>query len=70
MLLSEGLITQAQLDAALKAQAERGLPIGQLLWQKELMSYIDYPPLQLAASYNLQQVLDQVREMSKDHPSQ
>src|SRR6478672_8638984 len=46
------------------------LPIDQLLWQKELMSYIDYPPLQLAASYNLQQVLDQVQEMSKDHPSQ
>jgi arylsulfatase A-like enzyme len=46
------------------------LPIGQLLWQKELMSYIDFPPLQLAASYNLQQVLDQVQEMSKDHPSQ
>src|SRR5436189_393460 len=46
------------------------LPIGQLLWQKELMSYIDFPPLQLAASYNLEQVLDQVREMSKDHPSQ
>jgi len=31
MLLSEGLITQAQLDAALKAQSERGLPLGQLL---------------------------------------
>src|SRR5260221_1599361 len=31
MLLSEGLITQAHLDAALKAQAERGLPSGQLL---------------------------------------
>jgi hypothetical protein len=46
------------------------LPIGQLLWTKELMSYIDYPPLQLAASYNLEQVLDQVREMTKDHPSQ
>jgi arylsulfatase len=46
------------------------LPIGQLLWEKELMSYIDYPPLQLAASYNLEQVLDQVREMSKNHPSQ
>ena len=46
------------------------LPIGQLLWTKELMSYIDYPPPQLAASYNLEQVLDQVREMSKDHPSQ
>ena len=37
---------------------------------KELMSYIDFPPLQLAASYNLEQVLDQVQEMSKDHPSQ
>ena len=33
------------------------LPIGQLLWEKELMSYIDYPPLQMAASYNLEQVL-------------
>src|SRR6187455_546694 len=46
------------------------LPIGQLLWEKELMSYIDFPPLQLAASYNLEQVLDQVRKMSEDHPSQ
>lgn len=46
------------------------LPIGQLLWEKELMSYIDYPPLQLAASYNLQQVLDQVREMGSKHPSE
>src|SRR6476620_10671739 len=46
------------------------LPIGQLLWLKELTSYVDFPPLQVAASYNLQQVLDQVQEMSKDHPSQ
>jgi arylsulfatase len=46
------------------------LPIGQLLWQKELMSYIDFPPLQLAASYNLEQVLDQVRKMTENHPSQ
>ena len=46
------------------------LPIGQLLWEKELMSYIDFPPLQLAASYNLEQVLEQVREMNKNHPSQ
>ena len=46
------------------------LPIGQLLWEKELMSYIDYPPLQMAASYNLEQVLATVREMSKNHPSQ
>jgi type IV pilus assembly protein PilB len=31
LLLSEGLITQAQLDAALVAQAERGVPVGRLL---------------------------------------
>jgi hypothetical protein len=41
------------------------LPIGQLLWEKELMSYVDYPPLQLAASYNLEQVLQQVRDGSQ-----
>jgi len=46
------------------------LPIGQLLWEKELMSYIDYPPLQMAASYNLEQVLQQVREMGSKHPSE
>ena len=51
------------------------LPIGQLLWEKELMSYIDYPPLQLPASYNLQQVLDQVNDMRQQmkeqrHPSE
>ena len=34
------------------------------------MSYVDFPPLQVAASYNLQHVLDKVQEMSKDHPSQ
>jgi hypothetical protein len=34
------------------------------------MSYIDFPPLQLAASCNLQQVLNQVQEISKDQPSQ
>ena len=46
------------------------LPIGQLLWEKELMSYIDYPPLQLAASYNLEQVLQEVREKGSRHPSE
>jgi arylsulfatase len=46
------------------------LPIGQLLWEKELMSYIDYPPLQLAASYNLESVLQEVRAMSAHHPSE
>ncbi len=46
------------------------LPIGQLLWEKELMSYRDFPPLQLAASYNLEQILEQVRQMGSRHPSE
>ncbi len=39
------------------------LPIGQALWLKHLESYVDYPPLQNPASYNLDQVLQQVKEM-------
>jgi arylsulfatase len=39
------------------------LPIGQVLWLKELESYIPFPPLQNPASYNLEQVIQQVREM-------
>jgi arylsulfatase len=39
------------------------LPIGQALWLKELSSYIDYPPLQDPASYNLDQVMQQVKDM-------
>ena len=39
------------------------LPIGQALWLRELESYIAYPPLQKPASYNLEQVMQQVREM-------
>jgi arylsulfatase len=38
------------------------LPIGQQLWLKHLESYIPYPPLQQAASYNLSQVIDQVKK--------
>ena len=33
------------------------LPIGQALWLKELESYIDFPPMQDPASYNLEQVV-------------
>jgi len=39
------------------------LPIGQALWLKELESYIPYPPLQDPASYNLDQVMQQVKNM-------
>ena len=39
------------------------LPVGQQLWLKELESYIEFPPLQDPASYNLVQVLEQVKKM-------
>src|ERR1041385_7119043 len=39
------------------------LPIGQALWLKELETYIDFPPLQNPASYNLEQVMQQVKNM-------
>ncbi len=38
------------------------LPIGQVLWLKHLESYIQFPPLQEAASYNLSQVIEQVKK--------
>jgi arylsulfatase A-like enzyme len=47
------------------------LPIGQALWLKELETYVRFPPLQDPASYNLEQVMQQVREMkTSSHPGQ
>ena len=37
------------------------LPVGQSLWLKELKSYVKYPPMQDPASYNLEQVVQQVK---------
>jgi len=45
------------------------LPIGQALWLKELETYIKFPPLQDPASYNLSQVMEQLRK-AQTHPSQ
>jgi arylsulfatase A-like enzyme len=39
------------------------LPIGQALWLRELETYVNFPPLQAPSSYNLDQVMQQVREM-------
>ena len=39
------------------------LPIGQALWLKELETYVAFPPLQDPASYNLDQVMQQVKNM-------
>jgi arylsulfatase len=45
------------------------LPIGQALWLRELETYIKFPPLQDAASYNLDQVMEQLKK-AQTHPSQ
>ena len=45
------------------------LPVGQQLWLKELESYVAFPPLQDPESYNLVQVLEQVKKMADQHPS-
>jgi arylsulfatase len=45
------------------------LPIGQALWLKELESYKEFPPLQDPASYNLDQVMEQLKK-APTHPSQ
>ena len=39
------------------------LPIGQQLWLMHLETFVKFPPLQNPASYNLEQVMQQVREM-------
>ena len=46
------------------------LPIGQLLWLKELESYVAYPPMQDPASYNLSQILQQVKQQGHRNPSE
>jgi arylsulfatase len=43
------------------------LPMGQALWLQELQTYIDYPPMQDPASYNLEQVIAQVQAMKSTH---
>src|SRR3984893_11927926 len=45
------------------------LPIGQALWLKELETYKQSPPLQDPASYNLDQVMEELKK-APTHPSQ
>jgi hypothetical protein len=42
------------------------LPLGQLLWLKELESYKEYPPLQAPESYNLSGILAQMEKSKGD----
>ena len=43
------------------------LPIGQQLWEKELMSYKEFPPLQAPETYNLDGILKAIQ--ANNHPS-
>jgi len=45
------------------------LPIGQRLWEAHLLSYTKYPPLQAPESYNLSQVLEEVKKANSEHAS-
>jgi arylsulfatase len=45
------------------------LPLGQLLWEKELMSYKEFPPMQAPAAYNLDGILAAMKK-GAHHPSQ
>ena len=38
------------------------LPMGQALWLKELMTYQEFPPMQDPASYNLTQVMNELKK--------
>ena len=38
------------------------LPIGQQLWLEHLLSYEKFPPLQAPASYNLSEIIEQVKK--------
>src|SRR5437588_9146997 len=38
------------------------LPIGQLLWEKELMSYKEFPPMQAPETYNLDGILKALQQ--------
>ena len=44
------------------------LPLGQQLWLEHLLTYEKYPPLQAPETYNLTQVLEQVKK-ANTHPS-
>jgi hypothetical protein len=46
------------------------LPVGQLLWEKELLSYREFPPLQAAETYNLDGILKKIQDANANHPGE
>jgi hypothetical protein len=45
------------------------MPLGQQLWLQHLESYATFPPLQAPETYNLTQVLQQVKKQHESNPS-
>ena len=43
------------------------LPLGQLLWEKELMSYKEFPAMQAPETYNLDGILKAMQQSRKGH---
>jgi arylsulfatase len=41
------------------------LPLGQLLWEKELLSYKEFPPLQAPETYNLTGILQEMKKATQ-----
>jgi arylsulfatase len=46
------------------------LPIGQQLWEKELESYVKFPPLQAPETYNLSGILAEVKKANASTPAE
>jgi arylsulfatase len=46
------------------------LPIGQQLWYEHLLSFKEFPPLQLAANYNLGEIQRIIEAAHSRHPSE
>jgi arylsulfatase len=44
-------------------------PLGQQLWLRELESYVTYPPLQSPETYNLGQVIAELKKAHESHPA-
>jgi len=45
------------------------MPLGQVLWLQQLETYAKFPPLQSPETYNLNQVLQEVKKMHGSNPS-
>ena len=45
------------------------MPMGQILWLKELESYREFPPMQAPSSYNLDQVMEEIKASKTISPA-